>query len=145
MLHREIPGTGIRVSEVGFGGDALATGWWGDHDDDDAVRLLHAAMDRGITLFDCADRDGDGPGRTWQIDTLAGRIVPELLPDGTFVTTTYGHWTEGEAAYVVSVRFMKRERAGNNPRHTPVAPDKELPNIYKRIKMLELRGGVVCL
>ncbi len=30
-----------------------------------------------------ADRDGDGPGRTWQIDTLAGRIVPELLPDGT--------------------------------------------------------------
>ena len=30
-----------------------------------------------------ADRDGDGAGRTWQIDTLAGRIVPELLPDGT--------------------------------------------------------------
>ena len=30
-----------------------------------------------------ADRDGDGPGRIWQIDTLAGRIVPELLPDGT--------------------------------------------------------------
>jgi len=30
-----------------------------------------------------ADRDGDGPGRTWQIDTLAGRIVPELLADGT--------------------------------------------------------------
>ncbi|MEY3749895.1 MAG: hypothetical protein RLZZ186_314 [Cyanobacteriota bacterium] len=30
-----------------------------------------------------ADRDGDGPGRTWQIDTLAGRIVPELLSDGT--------------------------------------------------------------
>ena len=30
-----------------------------------------------------ADRDGDGPGRVWQIDTLAGRIVPELLADGT--------------------------------------------------------------
>ena len=30
-----------------------------------------------------ADRDGDGPGRTWQIDTLAGRIVPQLLDDGT--------------------------------------------------------------
>ena len=29
-----------------------------------------------------ADCDGDGPGRTWQVDTLAGRIVPELLPDG---------------------------------------------------------------
>ncbi|MEO2002914.1 MAG: sialidase family protein [Candidatus Poribacteria bacterium] len=29
----------------------------------------------------------------------------ELLPDGTFVSTTYGHWTEGESPYVVSVRF----------------------------------------
>ena len=33
-----------------------------------------------------------------------------LLPDGTLVTvTTYGHWTEGEEAYVVSVRFTLEE------------------------------------
>ena len=39
----------------------------------------------------------------------------ELLPDGTIVTTTYGHWTEGETAYVVSVRLKMEEldaRAG---------------------------------
>jgi hypothetical protein len=33
----------------------------------------------------------------------------ELLPDGTFVTTTYGHWTEGEQPYIVSVRFQLGE------------------------------------
>jgi hypothetical protein len=33
----------------------------------------------------------------------------ELLPDGTFVTTTYGHWTPGEAPYIVSVRFTLEE------------------------------------
>ena len=33
----------------------------------------------------------------------------EVLPDGTIVTTTYGHWTEGEEAYVVSVRFKLEE------------------------------------
>lgn len=33
----------------------------------------------------------------------------ELLPDGTFVTTTYGHWTAGEPPYVVSVRFTLGE------------------------------------
>jgi len=33
----------------------------------------------------------------------------ELLPDGTFVSTTYGHWTEGESPYVVSVRFTLAE------------------------------------
>ncbi|MFO0077207.1 MAG: diaminopimelate epimerase [Cyanobacteriota bacterium] len=29
-----------------------------------------------------ADSDGDLPGRVWQMETLAGRIVPELMADG---------------------------------------------------------------
>jgi BNR repeat protein len=33
----------------------------------------------------------------------------ELLPDGTFVTTTYGHWAEGESPYILSVRFKLEE------------------------------------
>jgi hypothetical protein len=33
----------------------------------------------------------------------------EILPDGTFVVTTYGHWTEGEEPYIVSVRFSLDE------------------------------------
>ncbi|MCH8912731.1 MAG: exo-alpha-sialidase, partial [Planctomycetes bacterium] len=33
----------------------------------------------------------------------------EILPDGTFVTTTYGHWTKGESPYIVSVRFKLSE------------------------------------
>jgi hypothetical protein len=33
----------------------------------------------------------------------------ELLPDGSFVVTTYGHWTEGEEPYILSVRFTLEE------------------------------------
>jgi len=33
----------------------------------------------------------------------------EVLPDGTFVCTTYGHWTKGKKPYVVSVRFTLAE------------------------------------
>ena len=33
----------------------------------------------------------------------------ELLPDGTFITTTYGHWIEGESPFIVSVRFKLEE------------------------------------
>lgn len=45
----------------------------------------------------------------------------ELLPDGTIVATTYGHWTEGEPAFVVSVRLRMEEldgrvAGGNGPR-----------------------------
>ena len=33
----------------------------------------------------------------------------EVLPDGTFVTTTYGHWIEGEKPFIVSVRLKLDE------------------------------------
>lgn len=29
----------------------------------------------------------------------------EILPDGTFVTTTYGHWEQGQKPYILCVRF----------------------------------------
>jgi len=33
----------------------------------------------------------------------------EVLPDGTFILTTYGHWIEGEEPYVVCVRLRLEE------------------------------------
>ena len=33
----------------------------------------------------------------------------ELLPDGTFVITTYGHWIKDQAPFIVSVRFKLEE------------------------------------
>ena len=33
----------------------------------------------------------------------------ERLPDGTFVATTYGHWTEGQQPWIVSLRFRLEE------------------------------------
>ena len=33
----------------------------------------------------------------------------EILPDGTIVTTTYGHWIKGEPPFIVSVRLKLSE------------------------------------
>ena len=33
----------------------------------------------------------------------------EVLSDGTFITTTYGHWIEGEQPFIVCVRFTLAE------------------------------------
>jgi hypothetical protein len=33
----------------------------------------------------------------------------ELLPDGTFVVTTYGHWEKDQQPYILSVRFTLNE------------------------------------
>jgi len=32
-----------------------------------------------------------------------------VLPDGTFVATTYGHWIEGQSPFIASVRFKLEE------------------------------------
>jgi hypothetical protein len=39
----------------------------------------------------------------------------EVLPDGTIVTTTYGHWVSGEAPYVLSIRLRLRELDERQP------------------------------
>ena len=33
----------------------------------------------------------------------------EVLPDGTIVTTTYGHWSQGQPPYVITVRLKLSE------------------------------------
>lgn len=33
----------------------------------------------------------------------------EVLPDGTIVTTTYGHWSKDQPPYIVSVRLQLAE------------------------------------
>ncbi len=62
MQRRTLGSSGVEVSTVGFGVWTLATGWWGEYTDDDAVALLRHARDRGITFFDTADTYGEGRG-----------------------------------------------------------------------------------
>ena len=73
-------------------------GWIGTHDDivngregQYRVRLLKNHPNHSGNIFDCAY-----PG-------------VEVLPDGTFVTTTYGHWVEGESPFIMCVRFKLEE------------------------------------
>jgi aryl-alcohol dehydrogenase-like predicted oxidoreductase len=60
MKYRTYPNSTVTVSEVGFGLWTTSTGWWGEKSDDDAVELLHAAYDLGVTLYDAADTYGNG-------------------------------------------------------------------------------------
>jgi hypothetical protein len=41
----------------------------------------------------------------------------EVLPDGTFVVTTYGHWEKGQPPYIVSVRLQLAELDSRPPDH----------------------------
>ncbi len=58
MQYRELGNSGIRVSEIGFGGWGI--GGWGEIDDSEARRALDRAFDLGVTFYDTALGYGDG-------------------------------------------------------------------------------------
>src|SRR5436190_222623 len=74
MRYRSFPGADVTVSEVGFGTWTLATGWWGEQSDDDAIAMLRGALDeQGITFFDAADTYGNGRAERQLASAFKGR------------------------------------------------------------------------
>jgi aryl-alcohol dehydrogenase-like predicted oxidoreductase len=64
MQYREIRGTGIEVSAVGFGVWTVGTTWWGVKDRQTGIDLLRRAFDRGVTFYDTADTYDHGNAET---------------------------------------------------------------------------------
>ncbi|MEO5567656.1 MAG: aldo/keto reductase [Gemmatimonadaceae bacterium] len=74
MKYRTFPGTSVRVSEVGFGTWTIATSWWGEKTDAEAVAMLRSALDdHGITFFDAADTYGNGRSERQLAEAFRGR------------------------------------------------------------------------
>ncbi|HEX2717082.1 MAG TPA: aldo/keto reductase [Gemmatimonadaceae bacterium] len=93
MRYRTFPGTSIEVSEVGFGTWTLATGWWGDKSDEEAVAMLRRAYDdHGITFFDAADSYGNGRSETQLAKAFGG------MRDRVVIGTKVGYDIYDEAA-----------------------------------------------
>jgi len=74
MKYRTFPGTDVSVSEIGFGTWTIATGWWGEKSDEQAVAMLRKARDEhGINFFDAADSYGNGRSERQLATAFAGR------------------------------------------------------------------------
>ena len=74
MRYRTFPGTNVRVSEVGFGTWTIATGWWGEKTDAEAIAMLRSAHDdHGITFFDAADTYGNGRSERQLAEAFRGK------------------------------------------------------------------------
>jgi aryl-alcohol dehydrogenase-like predicted oxidoreductase len=85
MRYRNLDGTDIAVSEVGFGVWTVSTGWWGEVDDGRSVRLLREARERGINYFDTADTYGSGKGETLLADAFGH------MRDDVVISTKIGY------------------------------------------------------
>jgi hypothetical protein len=76
----------------------------------------------------------------------------EVLPDGTFIATTYGHWAEGKPPCIVSVRFtlaeldeMAKSRPKAGPEPTAATgsapPSPERPRLIVLTDISSLTAG----
>jgi aryl-alcohol dehydrogenase-like predicted oxidoreductase len=84
MEQRTLGRTGRAVSVVGLGTWQLGADW-GEVDESDALDVLAASVDAGVTLFDTADVYGDG-----RSEQLIGRFLREHPDAGVFVATKMG-------------------------------------------------------
>ncbi|MFB3088615.1 MAG: aldo/keto reductase [Acidiferrobacterales bacterium] len=60
MKYRTLGRTGLKVSEIGFGGWALGGGAWGNQKDRDSLAALNKAIDLGLNFIDTAASYGKG-------------------------------------------------------------------------------------
>ena len=84
MQTRTLGRTSRPVSVVGLGCWQLGADW-GAVSEQDALAVLHAAVDAGVTFLDTADVYGDG-----RSEQLVGRLLRERGPDGLTVATKAG-------------------------------------------------------
>ena len=71
MQYRSLGRTGIQVSPYALG--AMMFGAGGNPDHDDAIRIIHKALDAGINFVDTADRYSDGESEEIVGQALKGR------------------------------------------------------------------------
>jgi aryl-alcohol dehydrogenase-like predicted oxidoreductase len=68
----EIPGTSLKVSRIALGTWAMGGWMWGGTDEAEAIRTIHEAVDRGITLIDTAPVYGFG-----RAEEIVGKALAE--------------------------------------------------------------------
>lgn len=93
MEKRTLGRSGIEVSALGMGCWAIGGPWifmdmqggWGQVDDNESIRAIHAALDHGITFFDTAANYGAGHSEMILARALKGRH------DRTVIATKFGY------------------------------------------------------
>ncbi|MCX6502240.1 MAG: aldo/keto reductase [Microbacterium sp.] len=84
MQTRPLPRAGREVSAIGLGTWQLGADW-GAVEETDALAVLAASVEAGVTLFDTADVYGDG-----RSESLIGRFLAERPGHGITVATKMG-------------------------------------------------------
>jgi myo-inositol catabolism protein IolS len=73
MQQRRLGSSQVSVSEIGLGTWGMSGAFWGAADDSESIRVIHQALDLGVTLVDTAEAYGRGHAEEVVGKALAGR------------------------------------------------------------------------
>lgn len=155
MRYREFGSTGVHASEVGFGVWTLATGWWGEHTDEEAVTMLRQAHDLGITYFDTADTYGEGRGEL--LLQKAFGASPDVVVGTKFGYDLYSPWErKGQSerphdwtpAYIrfaleQSLARLGREAVDVYMLHNPRLEALQSDEVFELLESLRVEGKIL--
>lgn len=143
MLKRTLGKSGLEVSALGMGCWAIGGPWdwaqpgeerrpagWGQIDDDESIRAIHAALDAGITFFDTAANYGAGHS-----EEVLGRALQGRRHD-VVIATKFGHIVD-EAQKTV---YLDEDHILPNVRHDVENSLRRLQTDYIDIYQLH-EGG----
>ena len=102
MQHRPLGRTGVQVSPLCLG--AMMFGAWGNPDHDDSVRIIHRALDAGVTFVDTADVYAQG-----ESEEIVGRALQGRRDEVVLATKAHGQMGEGPNRQGNSRRWLVRE------------------------------------
>jgi aryl-alcohol dehydrogenase-like predicted oxidoreductase len=93
MEFVNIPGTSIRASRIALGTWAIGGWMWGGSDEREAIKTIHAALDRGINLIDTAPVYGFG-----RSEEIVGKALAiDGRRKGAIIATKAGlDWKDGK-------------------------------------------------
>ena len=101
-----IAGTSLSVARIGLGTWAIGGWMWGGTDEEESVKTIHAAVERGVNLIDTAPAYGFG-----RSEEIVGRaIAASQLRSRTVIATKVGlEWKDGKVFRNASRDRIKQE------------------------------------
>lgn len=73
MQQRRLGSSSVLVSEIGLGTWGMSGAFWGAANDAESIRVVHRALELGVTLIDTAEAYGDGHSEEVLGEALSGR------------------------------------------------------------------------
>src|SRR4051812_18023289 len=104
MKKRKLGKSGLEVSALGLGCMGMSSAYGPPADKQEMIRLIHAAVERGVTLFDTAEAYGP-----WTNEELVGEALAPFR-EQVIIATKFGFDIDPETG-------QKRSGLNSRPEH----------------------------